>query len=492
MHGSGKSDEAIVAQKRANKPNAPQVDLWAGGAEPVEPRASTKRNANQQSISRTQSRAHEMSQELERVRQRARKDKKVRFTALQHHLSVERLRQSFFGLKKQAAPGVDGMVWKEYAEHLEVNLQRLYERVQRGTYRAKPSRRVYIPKADGKERPLGVASLEDKLVQGAVTEVLNAIYETDFLGFSYGFRAGRSQHDALDALALTRGKVNWVLDADIRGFFDSISHEWLRKFLQHRIGDRRILRLIDKWLQAGILKPTEKGTPQGATLSPLLANVYLHYVLDLWIAQWRRKHAVGEVIVVRYADDFLVGFQQKEDAQRMLSLLRERMAQFALELHPDKTRLIEFWRFAAKKRGRRNLGRPETFDFLGFTHICGMNKEGGYLLMRNSVAKRVKRKLHAIRVEMRKRLHRAIAEQGQWLAQVFRGFAQYYAVPTNYRAVNNFRGELARCWYRSLRRRSEKRRITWQKMNRLAQRWIPASRTCHPWPNERFDAKHSR
>jgi group II intron reverse transcriptase/maturase len=440
-----------------------------------------------------------MSHELERVRQRARIDKKTRFTALLHHLSKDRLRQSFAGLKKQAAAGVDGVVWKEYAEHLESNLKGLHQRVQRGTYRAKPSRRVYIPKADGKERPLGVAALEDKIVQGAVTEVLNAIYETDFLGFSYGFRPGRGQHDALDALSvtLTRGKVNWVLDADIRGFFDAISHEWLRKFLQHRIGDQRILRLIDKWLQAGVLengqwKPTEKGTPQGATLSPLLANIYLHYVLDLWIHQWRRKYANGEVIVVRFADDFLVGFQHKKDAERMLTLIRERMAQFALELHSEKTRLIEFGRFAAKKRSRRNRNRPETFDFLGFTHICGKNRKGGFILMRHSVNKRVQQKLRAVRVELRKRMHRPIAEQGRWLGLVFRGFSQYYAVPTNGRAVNSFRGELARSWYRSLRRRSEKRRINWKKMDRLVKHWIPATRICHPWPNERFDAKHSR
>jgi group II intron reverse transcriptase/maturase len=499
MYDCGKSDEAVVAGKRTNNPDLTQADLWGNGAEFVEPRASTKRNASQQNIPRTQSRVHGMSHELERVRQRARIDKKTRFTALLHHLSKERLRQSFAGLKKQAAAGVDGVVWKEYAEHLESNLKGLHQRVQRGTYRAKPSRRVYIPKADGKERPLGVAALEDKIVQGAVAEVLNAIYETDFLGFSYGFRPGRGQHDALDALAvtLTRGKVNWVLDADIRGFFDAISHEWLRKFLQHRIGDRRILRLIDKWLQAGVLengqwKPTEKGTPQGATLSPLLANIYLHYVLDLWLHQWRRKYANGEVIVVRFADDFLVGFQHKEDAERMLTLIRERMAQFALELHSEKTRLIEFGRFAAKKRSRRNRRRPETFDFLGFTHICGENRKGGFILMRHSVSKRVQQKLRAVRVELRKRMHRPIAEQGRWLGHVFRGFSQYHAVPTNGRAVNSFRGELARSWYRSLRRRSEKRRINWKKMDRLVKHWIPATRICHPWPNERFDAKHSR
>lgn len=423
----------------------------------------------------------------------------MQFTALHHHLNHERLRQTFLGLEKQAAAGVDGVVWSGYAEHLEANLKRLHEQVQRGTYRAKPSRRVYIPKADGKERPLGVAALEDEIVQGAMTETLNAIYEADFLGFSYGFRPGRGPHDALDALAaaLTRGKVNWVLDADIRGFFDSISHEWMRKFLRHRIGDRRVLRLIDKWLRAGILeqgqwKPTEKGTPQGATLSPLLANIYLHYVFDQWIDQWRRKHATGEVIVVRYADDFIIGFQHKEDAERMLPQLGERLAQFSPELHPDKTRLIEFGRFAAEKRARRKQGQPETFDFLGFTHICGRKRGGGYLLKRNSVTKRMRGKLHVVRAELRKRMHQTTAEQGRWLAQVFRGYSQYHAVPTNRRAVNTFRRQLAHGWYLVLGRRSQKRRVKWEKVYRLMERWIPATRIHHPWPTERFDAKHSR
>ena len=499
MYGFGKSDEAIVARKLPNKTDAPRVDLWANAAEAVEPRASTKRNADQRSISRTQSRIHEVSQELARVRERAQEDKKTQFTALLHHLSLDRLRQSFYGLQKQAAPGVDGVVWSEYGEDLEANLQSLHTRVQRGTYRAKPSRRVYIPKADGRERPLGVAALEDKIVQGAMTEVLNAIYEADFLGFSYGFRPGRSPHDALDALAvgLTRGKVNWVLDADIRGFFDTLSHEWMRKFLQHRIGDHRVLRLINKWLQAGILeqeqwRPTERGTPQGATLSPLLANIYLHYVFDLWIARWRRLHATGNMIVVRFADDYVVGFQQKEDAQRMLTHLQERLAQFGLELHSGKTRLIEFGRFAAKKRLRRGLGQPDTFDFLGFTHKCGVSRGGNFILMRHSSSKRMGRKLRAIRDALRRNRHQPIPVQGRWLAQVFRGYANYHGVPTNSKAVNTFRGQLIKSWYRSLRRRSQKRRIDWLKMTHLARRWIPANHICHPWPQARFDAKHSR
>lgn len=498
MHGPGKSDEAVVAEKLPNKPTEPEIDidLWGSGAEAVEPRASTKRNAEQPHISRTQSRAHEMPPELLRVRQKARKEKKMQFTALLHHVSVERLREAFHGLRKRAAPGVDGVAWSEYAEHLEANLQKLWGQVQRGTYRARPSRRVYIPKADGRDRPLGVAALEDKIVQGALSEVLNAIYEADFLGFSYGFRPGRSPHNALDALAvgLTRSKMNWVLDADIRGFFDAISHEWMRKFLRHRIGDRRVLRLIDKWLQAGVLeqgewKPTEQGTPQGATLSPLLANVYLHYVFDLWIAQWRRKQATGEMIVVRYADDFLIGFQNKEDAVSLLAHLRERLAQFELELHPEKTRLIEFGRYAAQRRARRGLRRPETFDFLGFTHKCGQSRESGFLLMRHSSSKRLRRKLGDVREKLRKRLHQPVSLQGQWLGQVFRGYLNYHAVPTNYRAVNTFRGQLIKGWFRSLRRRSHKRRLDWAKMKRLASRWIPPSRIIHPWPHVRFDAR---
>jgi len=381
MHGAGKSERAIVAKKL---PNAdPPLLLWEP-AEAVEPRACAKRNPQQQNTSRTQSRVHDASTALLRVRQRARQDKKARFTALLHHLTVDRLRASFMRLKPKAAAGVDGVHWKDYARDLEANLQALHTRLHRGSYRAKPSRRVYIPKADGKERPLGIAALEDKILQGATVELLNAVYEADFLGFSYGFRPGRSPHQALDALvvALRRKKVNWVLDADIRRFFDTIDHEWVQQFVRHRIGDRRILRLIGKWLKAGVMEanqwqPSIEGTPQGAVISPLLANVYLHYVLDLWVNQWRQRHAHGEVIIVRYADDFIIGFQHRSDAERFQQALRERLAKFFLQLHGEKTRLLEFGRYAVEQRQRRGEGKPQTFDFLGFTHICTSARKSG-------------------------------------------------------------------------------------------------------------------
>ena len=298
-------------------------------------------------------------------------------------MTVDLLRWSFHQLKRRAAAGIDGVTWDQYEADLESNLADLHGRVQRGAYRAKPSRRQYIPKPDGRQRPLGIAALEDKIVQRAVVEMLNAIYETDFLGFSYGFRPGRSQHQALDALAIAiyRKKVNWILDADIRAFFDSISQEWLIRFLEHRIADRRLLRLIGKWLKAGVLEDgrlltVERGTPQGAVISPLLANIYLHYVYDLWVHHWRRRLAQGEVIVVRYADDIVVGFQYRADAERFLDELRQRLEEFGLELHPEKTRIIEFGRFAHANRQARGLGKPETFAFLGFTHICGRTREG--------------------------------------------------------------------------------------------------------------------
>jgi group II intron reverse transcriptase/maturase len=340
----------------------------------MEGRGLAKGNLPQQNASRTPSREDALSA-LERVRQAAKKDKKLRFTALLHHIyDPERLREAYFCLKKEAAPGVDGETWRHYGETLEDNLQDLSHRLKRGAYRAKPVRRVYIPKADGRQRPLGVTALEDKIVQRAAVEVLNAIYETDFLGFSYGFRPGRSQHQALDALytgLLTR-KVNWVLDVDIRGFFDAISHEWLVKFIEHRIADRRVVRLIQKWLNAGVLEDgkrtrTEEGTPQGGSASPLLANVYLHYVFDLWVQTWRQKRAHGEVIVVRFADDIVVGFHSQADAEQFRAELTERMQKFNLELHPEKTRLLEFGPYAIDQRQWRGEGKPETFNFLGFS-----------------------------------------------------------------------------------------------------------------------------
>lgn len=382
----------------------------------------------------------------------------------------------------------------QYEGRLEENLRDLHHRLQRGAYRAKPSRRVYIPKADGRQRPLGIASLEDKLVQRAVVEVLNRIYETDFLGFSYGFRPERGPHDALDALAkaIMNKKVSWVLDADIRGYFDGINHEWLMKFVEHRVADTRILRLIRKWLSAGVMEKgrwtaSEEGTPQGATVSPLLANIYLHYVLDLWTHQWRNRHARGDVIITRWADDFVVGFQYQDDAERFRRELQERMAQFSLELHPDKTRLIEFGRYAAERREKRGEGKPETFNFLGFTHICGKTRAGTYQLERRTIQKRMRAKLQEVKAELRRRWHLPIRDQGKWLGSVVRGYFAYYAVPTNFHALQAFRRELEKHWFRALRRRGQRDRTKWKQLRRLSQIWLPRERILHPWPDARFD-----
>jgi group II intron reverse transcriptase/maturase len=450
---------------------------------------------DQQNAPRTQGRTSAPSA-LDRVRQAAERNRRARFTTLFHHITIDRLRDAFLSLEKKAAAGVDGVTWEQYRAGLEGNLQDLHERLHRGAYRAKPSRRVFIPKPDGRQRPLGIASLEDKIVQRAVVEVMNAIYEVDFLGFSYGFRPRRSQHNALDALAvgLLRRKVNWVLDADLRDFFGTIDHGWLVKFVEHRIADRRILRLIQKWLSAGVLQDgmwtaSKEGTPQGATASPLLANIYLHYVFDLWVQQWRHRHARGDVIVVRYADDFLVGFQWKSDADRFYAELRERLRKFALELHPDKTRLIRFGRFAAKNRTQRGEGKPETFDFLGFTHICGKTSAGGFTLRRRTMAKRMRAKLHEVRLELQRRRHYPIPEQGAWLAAVVRGYFAYHAVPHNIKRLSSFRTEIIRTWRRALRRRGQRDRTNWVRMNDLASRWIPSPRVLHPWPQKRFDVR---
>jgi group II intron reverse transcriptase/maturase len=430
------------------------------------------------------------------VRQVARKDSKARFTALLHHVDLDRLRAAYWALRPQAAAGIDGVTWRDYGQDLEVNLRDLHGRVHRGSYRPRPSRRAYIPKADGRLRPLGIAALEDKILQRAVVEVLGAIYETDFLGFSYGFRPGRSPHDALDALAvgIRRRKVNWVLDADIRDFFTRLDQSWLEKFLEHRIADRRVLRLIRKWLKAGVIEDgiwseTVEGTPQGASASPLLANVYLHYVFDLWAEQWRRRHARGDVIIVRFADDYIVGFEHHRDAQRFLADLRGRLAKFALELHADKTRLIEFGRYAAERRSARGLGKPETFRFLGFTHICAKERSGRFTLRRVTDPKRMRAKLRQVKEELARRRHRPIPEQGQWLASVVRGHCAYYAVPGNSRAVRQFRTQATRHWCAELRRRGQRHRLDWRRMNRIATRWLPPAHISHPFPTVRFDAR---
>jgi RNA-directed DNA polymerase len=491
MYGGGKSDPNIVAVKPAN--NAEQ-----SAAESVEPRTGTKGNADQQSTRQAQD-WESVSQALARIRQAAKLRKKERFTSLLHHVSVDLLRLSFFALKKDAAPGVDGLAWRDYETNLEGNLEDLHDRVHRGAYRALPSRRQYIPKADGRQRPIAICALEDKIVQRAVAAVLNAIYEEDFLGFSYGFRPERSQHDALDALmvGITTMKVNWILEVDIRSFFDEVNREWLAQFLEHRIADPRILRLIQKWLKAGILEDGvvtvgDKGTGQGTVISPLLANIYLHYSLDLWAERWRRREATGDMIIVRYADDVVVGFEHESDARRFWDAMRERLQKFSLSLHPDKTRLIEFGRHAAANRKRRGLGKPETFSFLGFTLICGRSLRGRFLLKRRSRRDRMKAKLKEVAGELRRRMHQTIPEQGTWLKQVVTGYFLYHAVPTNSAALGTFRDEIIARWRWTLHRRSQKSALTWTRMKRLADDWLPKPRILHPWPNQRFAVKHPR
>jgi RNA-directed DNA polymerase len=501
MNERRKSDPGIVAEKPANnadKPAAEQPAAVAAAAEPVEPRAGTKENADQQSTRRTQSR-ESVSQALERIRRVARTRKKERFTALLHHISVELLEEAFYELKRNASAGVDGLTWEEYEANIERNIVDLHDRLHRGAYRALPSRRVYIPKPDGRQRPLAIAALEDKIVQRAAAAVLNAIYEEEFLGFSYGFRPERGAHDAMDALivGIERKKVSYILDADIRSFFDTVSHDWLIKFVEHRIGDPRMIRLIQKWLKAGVMEAGvvtagEIGTGQGAVISPLLANIYLHYVLDLYAERWRRREATGDVIIVRYADDFIVGFQHETDAQRFLDALRQRLAEFALTLHPEKTRLIEFGRYAAQNRKRRGLGKPETFNFLGFTFICGKSRNGGFLIKRKTRRDRMRAKLKAVHQEMRQRMHCTVQAVGKWLGYVVKGYFNYYAVPTNIHALQEFRDEITRRWHGVLSRRSDKGAIAWDRMVKLADEWIPPPRIRHPWPNQRFAVSHPR
>ncbi len=490
MHEHGKSDNSVVPVKPPNKAIAAAI-----GAEVVEERELAKGNTD--GITRPGHRAGEdVSNGLDRVREVARQDKDARFSALLHHVDLNRLRAAYWAIRPEAAPGVDGVTWEDYGQDLENNLRGLLARVHSGAYRASPSRRVYIPKADGRQRPLGIATLEDKVLQRAVVEVLNAIYEEDFLGFSYGFRPGRSPHHALDALSvgIERKKVNWVLDADISDFFTSLDHSWLEKFLEHRIADKRVLRLIRKWVNAGVIEDgawtaSDGGAPQGASASPLLANVYLHYVLDRWVRQWRRMHAHGDMIIVRFADDFVAGFEHQADAQQFLSDLRERLVKFSLELHPDKTRLIEFGRNAARARAARGVGKPETFDFLGLTHFCGKTKNGRFWLRRKTISKRMRAKLAEVKDQLRRRMHQPIPEQGRWLASVVRGHLAYYAVPGNTDSVAAFRTQVTRLWFKALRRRSQRNRLNWERMNRIATRWLPPARVQHPFPNVRFDAR---
>jgi len=491
MHAPEESDRGVVPKNRPNNP-AP------AGAESEEGRPRIKENASPTHTPPTQS-GERVSQGLAGVRQAARERKKEKFTALLHHVTEALLCDSFYLLKREAATGVDGVTWKEYETGLAERLRDLHGRVHRGAYRAQPSRRVYIPKADGRQRPIGIAALEDKIVQGAVVMILNQIYEEDFLGFCYGFRPGRSQHDALDALTvgIERKRVNWVLDADIRGFFDNLDHEWLRQFLQHRVADPRVLRLIQKWMKAGVSEEgnwseTKVGTPQGAVISPLLANIYLHYVLDQWVEAWRKKVARGDVVMVRYADDFVMGFQERAEAERFLAELQERLRKFGLELHPEKTRLIAFGRKPEDDWRRRGGSKPETFDFLGFTHTCGRNRRGYFHVQRETAGKRMRAKLKAVKQQLRIRMHAPVAETGKWLRSVVQGYFNYHAVPGNSKRLRAFRDGVKRLWWQALRRRGQRRPWTWDRLIPAAKRWLPSPRILHPYPNVRFDAKHPR
>lgn len=489
MHEGGESYSGIVLTKQPNKSGEPPAEV-------VEGRPLTKENTPESNSSRTRCRENGRSG-LERVREAARKDKKQRFTALLHPVSIDLLRESYYSLKKKAAPGVDGMTWQEYGEDLERRLADLHGRIHRGAYRAQPTRRSWIKKTDGRQRPLGIAAQEDKVVQHAVGEVLSQIGEEDFQGFSYGFRRGRGQHDALDAVwvGIVRKKVGWILDLDIRTFFDKLQHQWLVKFVEHRIGDKRVVRLIQKWLRAGVVEDgkwfqTEEGSPQGSVISPILANLYLHHVLDLWVKAWRKKQARGEVIVVRYADDGVLGFQYREDAERFLKEFTERLRKFGLELNSEKTRRIEFGRYATERREKRGEGKPETFNFLGFTHICGTNhKTGKFTVHRRTMGKRMAARLKELRVKLRQRMHASPKSTGKWLVQVVRGYYQYHAVPGNGARLEAYRNEVLRLWFQTLRRRSQRKHLSWERFRKSLGSLIPSVRVLHPYPNLRFDAR---
>ncbi|HXZ17198.1 MAG TPA: group II intron reverse transcriptase/maturase [Roseiarcus sp.] len=500
MHEREKSGPAIGAGKPTNKAEASAHAEHgvSDAAEPAEQRAGAKGNASEQSTHRTQGRER-VSQALERVRKAARLRKGEKLTALLHHINVDLLREAFFALKRDAAPGVDGVTWRAYEEDLDLKLTDLASRVHRGAYRALPSRRTYIPKADGRQRALAVAALEDKIVQRATVEVLNCIFEEDFLGFSYGFRPGRGQHNALDALCvgITSKKVNFVLDADIRSFFDEVSKEWVVRFVEHRVGDRRIIRLIQKWLKAGVLEDgvvtvSEKGTGQGSVISPLLSNVYLHYAFDLWAERWRRREATGDMIMVRYADDIIVGFQHESDARTFWNAMRDRLTEFSLSLHPEKTRLIEFGRFVAQNRKKRGAPKPETFKFLGFVLFCDKSRRGDFRVGRKSRGDRMQATLREIKDELRRRINKSVPETGKWLASVVSGYFAYHAVPTNGSALAAFRYHVTRLWHRQLCRRSQRGYVVWARMTKLANDYLPQPRILHPWPSVRFAARHPR
>ena len=493
MKADEKSDESVVPTTSVNNDGAEP------SAESIEGRLSAARNTVPSNLARTPSRKQRRSSGLHGVREAARQSRDLKFTALLHHVNIELLTSSFYQLKKKAAVGVDQMTWHEYEEGLENRIADLHGRVHRGAFRAKPSRRVHIPKPDGRTRPLGIATLEDKIVQHAVRTVLQCIYEEDFLGFSYGFRPNRSPHNALDALAyaIPEQRVGWILDADIKGFFDEIDRTWLIKFLEHRIGDRRIIRLIQRWLAAGIIEDTDwsdtgKGTPQGSVISPILANVFLHYVFDLWINQWRKRHCRGKCIVVRYADDFVIGFENESEARACLDSLKERLQKFGLELHPEKTRLLEFGRRTSDRRDREGREPCETFEFLGFTHSCGKTRKNQrFVLLRRTSRKRISRTLAAIKVGLSRRRHERVGETGRWLASVIRGWLGYHAIPDNYTRLDQFVTEVTKLWLHQLRRRSQKGRAAWpwSRMQHLVNRYLPQPKILHPYPKDRFRAR---
>jgi RNA-directed DNA polymerase len=489
-HGRGKSDRGVVPKKLPNK----AVGETPAAAEVVEERLRAKGNAVQQRMSRRSMRVYDVQTALDGIRQTARGRPGAKFTTLMQHIyQVERLRAAYMACKRDAAAGADGQTWASYGQDLEVRLLDLSDRLARGGYRPQPVKRAYIDKADGSKRALGVPALEDKIVQRASAEVLNAIYEQDFKGFSYGFRPGKSAHNALDAVAVgvSVRRVNWILDADISKFFDTIEHDWLVKFIEHRVADARVVRLIKKWLHAGVLEDgqvtrNELGTVQGGSISPLLANVYLHYAFDLWVEQWRARHAKGDVVIVRYADDWVAGFEHRADAERLRREVDARLQTFGLALHENKTRLIEFGRFARENRRRRGQGKPETFDFLGFTHCCGKTRKGKFMVLRITSAKRLRAKLHAVKDELRRRMHRPIAEQGKYLCSVIAGHTRYFGVPDNGTRIGMFRLQVSRLWHRTLCRRSQAKHLSWKRMTKIVAHWLPSPRICHPYPNQRL------
>jgi RNA-directed DNA polymerase len=485
-NGQRKSDNFVVPERPPNKGAE-------ASAEAEEGRELAKGNPPEGNELRTPSRAG-TSSAIAWIREVAARNPHRKFTALLHHIYAPAcLERSYAAIRHDTAAGVDGVTWRAYGEQLEEHLRELSDRVKRNAYRAQPVRRVYLPKAGGGRRPIGVPALEDKIVQRAAAEVVGAIYEPEFYGFSYGFRPGRSPHHALDALTVgieTR-KVNWVLEADIEGFFDNVNHEHLRGFIEERVADRRVIHLIMKWLHAGVMEEgrhrrQEVGTVQGGSISPLLANIYLHHVFDRWAHTWRKKEARGEVLMVRFADDFVVGFQHEDDARRFRTALEERFTAYGLALHPKKTRIIEFGRYATERREKRGKGKPETFDFLGFTHSSGKTRKGAFAVHRRTMRTRMQRKLREVKEELRRRRKDPLPTQGAYVRAVVQGHVQYYGVPRNSRQISAFRHAVGWLWRRSLCRCSQKGRISWKRMRRLLARWLPPARICHPYPRIRL------